>query len=122
MVFDNNIFLLQSATACYYKVRELLFYKVRQVYYKVQQVLQNTTIITKCDSTFVLGSLSCLLFIVVFPSKITYVAMQGKNESINETYFDVSGVSSLSISYSVDNQTFKEYVYNGEKYVSFNHC
>ena len=56
--------LLQSAMVCYYKVRQVLlqsatsvitkcdrYYKVWQFYYKVRQVLQSATIITKCDST-----------------------------------------------------------------------
>ena len=60
----RQFFLLQSAMVCYYKVRQLFNYKVRQVnykvrqvlqsvtiYYKVRQILQSATIITKCDST-----------------------------------------------------------------------
>ena len=41
-------FLLQSATGITKCDR---YYKVRQFYYKVRQVLQSATIITKCDST-----------------------------------------------------------------------
>ena len=39
-----QLFLLQSAMVCYYKVRQLFYYKVRQV------LLQSATVITKCDS------------------------------------------------------------------------
>ena len=42
-------FLLQSATSVVTKCDR--YYKVRQFYYKVRQVLQSATIITKCDST-----------------------------------------------------------------------
>ena len=42
-------FLLQSATSVITKCDR--YYKVRQFYYKVRQVLQSATIITKCDST-----------------------------------------------------------------------
>ena len=44
---------------CYYKVRQLFYYKVLQFYYKVRQVLQSVTIllqsatgITKCDDYY----------------------------------------------------------------------
>ena len=40
-----QLFLLQSTMVCYYKVRQLFYYKVRQV------LLQSATGITKCDST-----------------------------------------------------------------------
>ena len=39
----RQLFLIQSAMVCYYKVRQLFYYKVRQV-------LQSATIITKYDS------------------------------------------------------------------------
>ena len=39
--------LLQSAMDCYYKLRQLFYYKLRQV-------LQSAMIITNCDSTVVL--------------------------------------------------------------------
>ena len=42
-------FLLQSATSVITKCGR--YYKVWQFYYKVRQVLQSATIITKCDST-----------------------------------------------------------------------
>ena len=42
-------FLLQSATSVITKCDR--YYKVWQFYYKVRQVLQSATIITKCDST-----------------------------------------------------------------------
>ena len=44
-------FLLQSATSVITKCDR--YYKVWQFYYKVRQVLQSATIITKCDSTIV---------------------------------------------------------------------
>ena len=40
----RQLFLLQSAMVCYYKVRQLYYYKVRQV------LLQSATGITKCDN------------------------------------------------------------------------
>ena len=40
----RQLFLLQSAMVCYYKVRQLFYYKVRQV------LLQSATGITKCDN------------------------------------------------------------------------
>ena len=42
--------LLQSATDCYYKVRQAL-QSVTGRYYKVRQVLQSVTVITKWDLT-----------------------------------------------------------------------
>ena len=48
--------LLQNATEVYYKICQVFFYKMRQFYYKIRQllqiamtVLQNATVITKCD-------------------------------------------------------------------------
>ena len=50
--------LLQNATEVYYKMRQAFYYKMPQFYYKMRQLLQiatillqNTTVITKCDST-----------------------------------------------------------------------
>ena len=40
----RQLFLLLSTMVCYYKVRQLFYYKVRQV-------LQSATIIKKCNST-----------------------------------------------------------------------
>ena len=40
----RQVFLLQSAMVCYYKVRQLFYYKVRQV------LVQRATGITKCDN------------------------------------------------------------------------
>ena len=40
----RQLFLLQSTMVCYYKVRQLFYYKVRQV------LLQSATGITKCDN------------------------------------------------------------------------
>ena len=48
--------LLQSATGitkCYNFITKCdRYYKVLQFYYKVRQVLQSATIVTKCDSTY----------------------------------------------------------------------
>ena len=48
--------MLQNATEVYYKMRQNFYYKMRQLYYKMRQVLQiaaillqNATVITKCD-------------------------------------------------------------------------
>ena len=48
--------LLQNATEAYYKMRQFLYYKMQQFYYKMRQLLQiattllqNATVITKCD-------------------------------------------------------------------------
>ena len=41
--------LLQNATKVYYKMRQVFYYKMRQFYYKMQQLLQNATVTTKCD-------------------------------------------------------------------------
>ena len=49
--------LLQSATEVYYKMRQFFYYKMRQICYKMQQFLQNATIllqnamfITNCNT------------------------------------------------------------------------
>ena len=47
----RQLFLLQSATSVITKCDR--YYKVWQFYYKVRQVLQSATIVTKCDSTLV---------------------------------------------------------------------
>ena len=66
---EQNIFqmtaLLQNATEILYKMGQTFFtkwarsftkydsyYKLRRFYYKTRQLLQNTTFITNCDSTF----------------------------------------------------------------------
>ena len=48
--------LLQNATDIYNKMRQVFYYKMRQLYYNMQQLLenaaillQNTTVITTCD-------------------------------------------------------------------------
>ena len=43
--------LLQNATEVYYKLRQVFDYNIRQFYCKMQQLLQNTTVIRNCDST-----------------------------------------------------------------------
>ena len=50
-------FLLQSATSVIRKCDR--YYKVWQFYYKVRQVLQSATIITKCDSTIGVWPAQC---------------------------------------------------------------
>ena len=45
--------LLQNATEVYYKKRQGFYYKMRQFYYKMQQLLQNATFITNCDSRMI---------------------------------------------------------------------
>ena len=47
----RQLSLLQSAMDSYYKLRQLFYYKVRWIYYKLRQVLQSTMIITNCYST-----------------------------------------------------------------------
>ena len=51
--------LLQNATEVYYKMRQVFYCKIRQFYYKMQQLLhistillQNATVITKCDAYY----------------------------------------------------------------------
>ena len=48
--------LLQNATEVHYKIRQAFYYKMRQLYYKMRHLLQiatilleNTTVIAKCD-------------------------------------------------------------------------
>ena len=48
--------LLQNATEVYYKIRQGFYYKLQQFYYKMWQLLQietsllqNATVVTKCD-------------------------------------------------------------------------
>ena len=57
--FDKYfITLLQNSTGVYYKMRQVLYYKMRQFYCKMQRLLQivttllqNMTVTTKCDNT-----------------------------------------------------------------------
>ena len=41
--------LLQNATEVYYKMRQGFYYKLRQLLQNATILLQNTTVITKCD-------------------------------------------------------------------------
>ena len=41
--------LLQNSTKIYYKMRELFYYKMRQVLQNAMILLQNATVITKSD-------------------------------------------------------------------------
>ena len=57
MLLQNaTAILLQNATEVYYKMRQVFYYKMWQFYYKMRQLLQiaivllqNATVITKCD-------------------------------------------------------------------------
>ena len=53
---NETAILLQNATEVYYKMSQVFYYKMRQFYYKIGQLLQitkillqNATVITKCD-------------------------------------------------------------------------
>ena len=50
---------------CYYKVRQLFYYKVRQVLQSVTILLQSATGITKCDDYYKVRQYKCGLFINV---------------------------------------------------------
>ena len=41
--------LLQNATEVYYKMRQVFYYKMRQLLQNATILLQNATVITKCD-------------------------------------------------------------------------
>ena len=43
--------LLHITIKCYYKLQQLIYYKLRQFYYKLRQLLQIATIITNYDGT-----------------------------------------------------------------------
>ena len=53
--------LLQSAMDCYYKLRQLFYYKLRQVLQSAMDLLQIATGITKCDDYYKLRQYSCPL-------------------------------------------------------------
>ena len=46
---QNAMILLQNSTKIYYKMRELFYYKMRQVLQNAMILLQNATVITKSD-------------------------------------------------------------------------
>ena len=50
--------LLRNATKVYYKIRQLLYYNKQQFYhkmrYKMRQLLENGTLVTKCVGTSVI--------------------------------------------------------------------
>ena len=50
--------LLQSAMDCYYKLRQLFYYKLRQVLQSAMDLLQIATGITKCDDYYKLRQYS----------------------------------------------------------------
>ena len=61
--------LLQNATEAYYKMRQVFYYKIRQYYYKMRQLLenatillQNETVIAKCDVYYKLRQYANLFF------------------------------------------------------------
>ena len=60
-----QLFLLQSAMVCYYKVRQLFYYKVRQV------LLQSATIITNCDRTRIENKNSSLIKLPLYMKVIS---------------------------------------------------
>ena len=41
--------LLQNATEVYYKIRQVFYYKMRQLLENETNLLQKATVITKCD-------------------------------------------------------------------------
>ena len=43
--------LLQNVTEVYYKIRQVFYYKMRQLLQNATILLQNATFITNCDST-----------------------------------------------------------------------
>ena len=50
MLLQNaTAILLQNLTEVYYKMRQVLYYKIRQLLQNVTILLQNATVITKCD-------------------------------------------------------------------------
>ena len=72
-------FLLQSATSVVTKCDR--YYKVWQFYYKVRQVLQSATIITRCDSTnssSLLRALVNLIHAVPFTSKMQFFSFNAE--------------------------------------------
>ena len=53
---NTTAILLQNATEVYCKIRQVFYYKIQQFYYKMRELLQiatvllqNATVITKCD-------------------------------------------------------------------------
>ena len=46
---QNAMILLQNSTKIYHKVRELFYYKMRQVLQNAMILLQNASVITKSD-------------------------------------------------------------------------
>ena len=50
MLLQNaTAILLQNATEVYYKMRQVFYYKMRQLLQNATILLQNATVITKCD-------------------------------------------------------------------------
>ena len=64
--------LLQNATG-YCKIRQGFYYKMWQLYYKMQQLLQNATFITICDSTNPKNSKNQLIFGKISVKKSKYL-------------------------------------------------
>ena len=67
MLLENaTAVLLQNATEVYYKMLQGFYYKMRQIYDKMRQVLQaillqNATVITKCNVYYKLRQCTHLL-------------------------------------------------------------
>ena len=77
----NLFYLLQSATACYYKVRQLYFYcKVLQV------LLQSATIITTCDRTEMKFSVEDKVAINK-QTQSTFLSLANLGNTVAETLF-----------------------------------
>ena len=69
--------LLQNATEVYHKMRQVFYYKMRQFYYKMRQLsqiaailLQNATVIAKCDVYYKMRSINAFR---VKPSRLKKV-------------------------------------------------
>ena len=54
----RQLSLLQSAMDCYYKLRQLFYYKLRQVLQSAMDLLQIATGIAKCDDYYKLRQYS----------------------------------------------------------------
>ena len=77
--------LLQNATKVYYKMRRVFCYKMRQFYYKMRQLLkiviillQNTTVITKCDVYYKLRQYDHTKLISMVDKTMIYVIIAGE--------------------------------------------
>ena len=46
---NATVILLQNVTKVYYKMRQVFYYKIRQLLQNATTLLQNATVIIKCD-------------------------------------------------------------------------